>query len=149
MKKLLVDTNIIIDLLAKREEFYEPSAQLFSLADQKKVELYACALTFANAHYILNRQLEERKVREVLRKLKVLVNVISLDSKIIDLALNSDFKDFEDAIQYYAAIESEVDIIITRNLKDFKKSELPVMTGHQFLKMNKGEQNTYTTSQNR
>jgi predicted nucleic acid-binding protein len=136
MKKLLADTNIIIDLLAKRAEFYEPAAQLFSLADQKKVELYVCSLSFANAHYILNRQLNESKVREVLRKLKVLVNVISLDSKVLDLALNSDFKDFEDAIQYYAAMESDIDIIITRNLKDFKKSDIPVMTGLQFIKMN-------------
>ena len=137
MKKLLVDTNIIIDLLAKREEFYESAAQLFSLADQDKVELYACSLSFTNAHYILNRQLNESKVREILRKLKVILKVISMDSKNLDLALNSDFKDFEDAIQYYAAIESDIDIIITRNLKDFKKSELPVMTAHQFLKMNK------------
>jgi len=136
MKKLLVDTNIIIDLLAKREEFYESAAQLFSLADQKKVELYVCSLSFANAHYILNRHLNESKVREILRKLKVLVNVISLDSKVLDLALNSDFKDFEDAIQYYAAMESDVDIIITRNLKDFKKSDIPVMTGLQFIMMN-------------
>ena len=137
MKKLLVDTNIIIDLLAKREEFYESAAQLFSLADKEKVELYVCSLSFANSHYILSRKLKDSKVREILRKLKVLVKVISMDSKIIDLALNSDFKDFEDAIQYYAAIESDIDIIITRNLKDFKKSELPVMTGHQFIKMNK------------
>ena len=137
MKKLLVDTNIIIDLLAKREEFYESAAQLFSLADKEKVELYVCSLSFANSHYILSREINESKVREILRKLKVLVKVISMDSKIIDLALNSDFKDFEDAIQYYAAIESDIDIIITRNLKDFKKSELPVMTGHQFIKMNK------------
>ena len=136
MKKLLVDTNIIIDLLAKREAFYESAAQLFSLADQKKVELYVCSLSFANSHYILNRQLNEIKVREVLRKLRVLVRVIPMDSKIIDLSLNSEFKDFEDAIQYFAAIESDIDIIITRNLKDFKKSDIPVMTGGQFIKMN-------------
>ena len=136
MKKLLVDTNIIIDLLAQREKFYEPAAKLFSLADQEKVELYVSSLSFANTHYILNRELRESKVREILRKLKVLVKVISFDSKVFDMALNSDFKDFEDAIQYYSAIESDIDIIITRNLKDFKKSELPVMTGLQFIKMN-------------
>ncbi|MFO7830052.1 MAG: PIN domain-containing protein [Bacteroidales bacterium] len=135
MKRLLVDTNIIIDLLAKRAEFYKSAAQLFSLADQKKVELYVCSLSFANAHYILNRQLTESNVREILRKLKVLVNVISLDLKVLDLALNSDFKDFEDAIQYYAAIESNIDVIITRNIKDFKKSALPVMTGQEFLEI--------------
>ncbi len=136
MKKLLVDTNIIIDLLAKRELFYEPAAQLFSLADQKKVELYVSSLSFANAHYILNCELAESKVREILRRLKVLVKVISFDLKVLDMSLNSDFKDFEDAIQYYSAIESDIDIIITRNLKDFKKYKLPVMTGQQFIKMN-------------
>lgn len=136
MKKLLVDTNIIIDLLAQRESFYEPAAQLFSLADQNKVELYVSSLSFANIHYILNRELTETKVREILRKLKVLVKVISFDSKVLDMSLNSEFKDFEDAIQYYSAIESGIDIIITRNLKDFKKSDIPVMTGLQFIKMN-------------
>ena len=80
--------------------------------------------------------MNESKVREILRKLKVLARVISLDSKVFDMALNSEFKDFEDTIQYYAAIESDIDIIITRNLKDFKKSDIPVMTGLQFIKMN-------------
>lgn len=137
MKKLLVDTNIILDLLAKRKEFYESSAQLFSLADQKEVELYVCSLSFANAHYILSRQLTEEKVREILRKLKVLVNIIALDSKTLDKSLNSDFKDFEDALQYYSAVECNVDIIITRNLKDFKKSNLPVMTASQFIEISR------------
>ena len=135
MTKLLVDTNIIIDLLAKRGAFYPPAAKLFSLADKENIELYACSISFSNAHYILHRQLEESQVREYLRKLKILVKVAPVDSKTLDLALNSDFKDFEDAIQYYSAIESNVDIIITRNLKDFKKSELPVMTADQYLKM--------------
>lgn len=137
MKKLLVDTNIILDLLAKRKEGYESAAQLFSLADQKKVELYVCSLSFAKAHYILSRQLAEDKVREILRKLKVLVNVIALDSKTIDKSLNSEFKDFEDALQYYSAVESNLDIIVTRNLKDFKKSNLPVMTASQYIKINR------------
>lgn len=135
MRRLLVDTNIIIDLLAKREAFYESAAQLFLLADQKKVELYVCSLSFANAHYILSRQLSEDKVREILRKLKVLVNVIALDSKTLDKSLNSDFKDFEDALQYYSGVESNVDIFITRSLKDFKKSNIPVMTAIQFIKI--------------
>ncbi|KQC06122.1 MAG: twitching motility protein PilT, partial [Candidatus Cloacimonas sp. SDB] len=116
-------------------KFYQSAAKLFSLADQEKVELYTSSLSFANTYYILNREMNESKVREILRKLKILVKVVSIDEKIIDLSLNSDFRDFEDAIQYYAAIESDIDIIITRNLKDFKKSELPVMTGSQFINM--------------
>ncbi|MGM0477939.1 MAG: type II toxin-antitoxin system VapC family toxin [Bacteroidota bacterium] len=137
MKRLLVDTNIMLDLLAKREAFYESAAQLFSLADQKEVELYMCSLSFANAHYILSRQLDEDKVREILRKLKVLVNVVALDSKTLDKSLNAEFKDFEDALQYYSALAAHVDIIVTRNLKDFKKSNIPVMTARQYMEMSR------------
>ena len=134
MKKILVDTNIIIDLIAKREGFYEEAARLFSLADHKKIGLYVSSLSFANAHYILSRQLSDDKTREVLRKLKVLVKIVPLDSIILDKSLNSVFNDFEDAIQYYTAIEASAHIIVTRNLKDFKKSVLPVMTAGQFIK---------------
>jgi len=69
-----------------------------------------------------------------LRKLKVLVNVLPLDDKITDLALNSDFRDFEDAIQYYTAIENDQDLIITRNQPDFKESKLPIMTAKEYIK---------------
>jgi hypothetical protein len=69
-----------------------------------------------------------------LRTFKVLVNVLPLDDKITDLALNSEFRDFEDAIQYYTAIENDQDIIITRNPQDFKESKIPVMTAGEFIK---------------
>jgi hypothetical protein len=72
--------------------------------------------------------------RNILRKFKVLVNVLPLDNKIIDLALNSEFRDFEDAIQYYTAIENDQDIIINRNQQDFKESKIPVMTAGEFIK---------------
>ena len=134
MKKLLIDTNIIIDLLAKRELFYEEAALLFTLADKQKIVLCVSALTFANTNYILLQSKKSDDAKEILRKLKLIVKVLSLDEKILGLSLNdSDFKDFEDALQYFSAIENEVDIIITRNLKDFKKSKLPVMTAAQFL----------------
>ncbi len=74
------------------------------------------------------------EVRNVIRKFKVLVNVLPLDDKIVDLALNSEFKDFEDAIQFYTAIENGQDLIITRNQQDFKESKIPVMTAEEFIK---------------
>ncbi len=76
-----------------------------------------------------------KDARLILRKFKVLVNVLSMGDKIIDLSLNSDFKDFEDAIQYYTATENKLDFIITRNLKDFKLSHLPVLTAKEYLKI--------------
>lgn len=134
MKKIFLDTNIVIDLLAKREPFYMSAAQLFSLADKKKLQLFVSALTFANINYILLKGRKPEEAKLILRKLKMLVNILSLDDKVVDLSLNdSDFKDFEDSLQYFSALENGIDIIVTRNLKDFTKSKIPVLTAGQFL----------------
>ena len=134
MKNLFLDTNIILDLLANRMPFYMEAAKLFSLADKKKIKISISALSLADVHYSLSRQNPEMEVRNILRTFKVLVNVLPLDDKITDLALNSEFRDFEDAIQYYTAIENDQDLIITRNQQDFKESKIPVMTAGEFIK---------------
>ncbi|MEE9371692.1 MAG: PIN domain-containing protein [Saprospiraceae bacterium] len=137
MDKLLVDTNIVLDLLAKREQFVEEAQELFTLSDQRKVKLYVSSLTFANTYYILSQSLKLDNARKILRKFKVLVKVLPMDDKIIDLSLESDFKDFEDAIQYHTAIENSLDMIITRNLKDFKLSKIPVLTAENYMNIRK------------
>ncbi|MCX6320723.1 MAG: PIN domain-containing protein [Bacteroidia bacterium] len=134
MRKIFLDTNIILDLLAYRMPFYTEAAELFSLADKKKLTLSISSLCLADTHYILSKQNPEMEVRKILRKFKVLVNVLPLDDKITDLALNSEFRDFEDPIQYYTAIENEQELIITRNLSDYKDSKIPVMTAGEFIK---------------
>ena len=136
MKKVLVDTDIIYDLLAKRKPYYTFAARLFTKADNNKVKLFISALTIANMHYLLSRLKSDLEARKILNQFKVLVSIIPLDQKIIELALNSDFKDFEDAIQYYSAIESNVEIILTRNLKDYKKAKISVITAEEFIKSN-------------
>jgi predicted nucleic acid-binding protein len=134
MSKLLIDTNIVIDLLSKREPFYKSAAQIFSLADKHKLELSISSLSFANTNYVLSRIKTSQEAREILRRFRILVTVLSLNDKIIDLALNdSDFNDFEDGLQYYSAIENDQDIIVTRDLQDFKKSKIPVMTAEEYL----------------
>ena len=136
MKKLFIDTNVVLDLLSRREPFYEEAATLFSLADRKTIEINISALTVANTSYTLLRQLKPDKTKEILRKLRMIVNIIPLDDKIIGLALNDNsFPDFEDGLQYFTAVENDQDIIITRNLKDFKASKIPVMTAGQFLEL--------------
>ncbi len=134
MKNIFLDTNIVLDLLAHRMPFYTEAAKLFSLADKKKIKLSISALCLADSNYILSKQHPEMEARKVLRKFKVLVSVLPLDDKISELALNSDFKDFEDAIQYFTAIENDQDLIITRNQSDFKESKIPVMTAGEFIK---------------
>lgn len=136
MKNLLIDTNIVIDLLAKRDPFYLDAALLFSMADKKILKLSISSLTFANTNYILLKSKTHDEAKAILRRFKLLTEVLPLDAKIVDLALNdTDFTDFEDSLQYYTSIENNLDAIITRNLKDFKKSKIPVMTAEQYLKM--------------
>jgi predicted nucleic acid-binding protein len=138
MKNLFIDTNIVIDLLAKREPFYDEAALLFTLADKQKIRLSVSALTFTNTNYILLQSKKPEEAKLILRKLKLIVKVLSLDEKIVGLSLNdNDFKDFEDALQYFTALENGIDTIITRNLKDFQKAKLPVMTAAQFIESNK------------
>ena len=137
---VFIDTNVIIDLLAKREPFYHESLQLFSLADSKQIELTISALSLINTHYILNDVMKLKDTRSIIGKFKVLVESYALNDKVIDLALNDlNFKDFEDGIQYYTALESQANSIITRNLRDFKHSTIPVMTPKEFLAKRKSE----------
>jgi predicted nucleic acid-binding protein len=134
MKKIFVDTNIVLDLLARREPYYDEAAELFSLADRKQIELSVSSLTIANTSYALLSQMDPNKAKAVLRKLRLILNVLPLDDKIIGLALNDEtFSDFEDGLQYFTAIEHEQELIISRKLKDFKNSRLPTMTAKQFI----------------
>lgn len=134
MIKVLIDTNVIIDLLAKREKFYLDSLQIFSLADRNKVDLVISTLSIANTYYLLNDVMKVKNAKAIIRKFKVLVNSYSLNDKIVELALNdNNFKDFEDGIQYYTALEANCKAIITRNVKDFKNSDLPVFQPVEYL----------------
>lgn len=135
MKKVFVDTNVLIDLLAKRQPFYDEVAKLFTLAEIKKIELSVSSLTIANTAYILLRELNALESKQIIRKLRIIVRVLPVDEKVVDMALNDNsFTEFEDAIQYFSALDSSQDVIITRNLRDFKQSRIPVMTAEQFLR---------------
>ncbi len=134
MAKVFVDTDIILDLLAGREPYYQYAAKLFSLADSGKLEICVSSLTFSNLNYILSKQFSVAQARKKLLTFKTLVTVLSVNEKVVDLALNSDFKDFEDALQYFTATEFKVTTLLTRNLKDYKKAEIAVLSAEQYLK---------------
>jgi predicted nucleic acid-binding protein len=133
-RKIFVDTDVVFDLLAKREPFYTYAAQLFTNADKQEVTICVSSLCFGNLNYILSKHKSAIEARKILSRFKVLVTILPVDDKIIELALNSDFNDFEDAIQYYCAIENGINILITRNLKDFKSVRIPVLTAEEFVK---------------
>lgn len=134
MEKVFVDTDIVLDLLSSREPFYTHSAHLFSEADKGKTKIYVSSLSFSNLNYILSKQYSADQARKKLLKFKTLVTVLAVTDKVVELALSSNFKDFEDGMQYFTAIENNLKILLTRNLKDYKTAGISVMTAEQFLK---------------
>ncbi|QTE23172.1 type II toxin-antitoxin system VapC family toxin [Polaribacter cellanae] len=134
MQILFIDTNIVVDLLLERKPFYKYAEKIFTLSDEGKLKLVVSALTIANTHYIISNLKSKELAREAIAKFKVLVEIISLSDKIIELALSDvTFPDFEDGLQYYSAIDANCAFIITRDLKDFKNSALPVMTAESYI----------------
>ena len=134
MDKVFIDTDIALDLLAKREPHYTSAAALFSLADKGKLTIYISSLSFSNLNYLLSRQYNSAESRRILNNFKVLVRVLAVDDKIIELALSSKFRDFEDGIQYYTAIENGINNLLTRNIKDYKEAKIAVLTAESYLK---------------
>ena len=133
--KLFVDSDIILDLLAQREPHYIHSARLFTLIDQKIVIAYTSPLIFANLHYLLKKLTSNTSALKSLRKLKTIINILPIDEKVIEQALNSEFNDFEDAIQYFTAINNGITLIITRNKSDYKRSKINTANAEEFLRI--------------
>ncbi|MDR0893779.1 MAG: PIN domain-containing protein [Prevotellaceae bacterium] len=134
MKHYFVDTNVVIDLLANREGYAESAAYLFDAAERKEIHLSVCALSYANIYYILRKRIGNKNAIAALSDLSEYVSILPVNESIIQQALHSDFSDFEDAIQYYAASQdSSVSAIITRNKKDFRSSKILVLSPAEWL----------------
>ena len=131
--KLFWDTNVMLDFLGERDPFYITSAKIATLADKREIKIIVSALSYATISYFLTKYEGLKKTKDKLRKFKVISEICELDELIIEKGLNSDFSDFEDSLQYFSALRTECDIIITRNGKDFKKSQIPIMTPDEFL----------------
>ena len=133
--KVFIDSDIILDILANREPFYKPAALLFSLIEKGKIDGYTSPIVFSNVHYVLRKRVSKKTTIDSLRYLKSLIQILPLDQRAIELALDSDFNDFEDAIQYFCAEQNNINYIITRNKIDYKKAEITVLTAKEFLSM--------------
>jgi len=131
--RLFLDTNVMLDFLGERDPFYISAAKIATLADKRSLQIITSALSYTTVSYFLTKYDGLEKTKEKLRKFKVISEICELDEVIIEKGLNSDFSDFEDSLQYFSALRTECDIIITRNGKDFKKSEIPVMSPDEFL----------------
>jgi predicted nucleic acid-binding protein len=129
MKRVFLDTNIIVDLIADRKPFSKYSIEIFKKAEAKKIKLYTSSHSIQTTHYLLKKYLEQKLLRDVLNNLLDFITVIAVDSDIIKKGLRSKDRDFEDSIQILCASTVEkMDCIVTRNIKDFRESEILVLT---------------------
>jgi predicted nucleic acid-binding protein len=133
MKKVFLDTNIVIDFLGERGDFYLPSAKILTLADKNKIKIFTSPVSISNTYYLLSKFENTKTALEKIRKFKILCSMSVTNDDVIEKAINSGFKDFEDALQYFSALASGCEVIITRNEKDFKNALIPVMNAESFL----------------
>ena len=135
MTNLLLDTDVILDFFFDRKPYSENSSSILSLCELNKIKGYITPIILSDIYYLLRQTASHDKVIEKLSQLLNITEILSIDRNSILLALNSKFKDFEDALQNYSAeINGNISIIITRNLKDYKNSSLSVMSPENYLK---------------
>ncbi|MDA3941291.1 MAG: PIN domain-containing protein [Spirochaetia bacterium] len=124
MYKIFVDTDVILDLLMKREPFYKAAVELFRQIELKRIKGYTSPLVIANLHYLLSKIYNKKKSIELLTELLKILVITIIDGETIKLVFEEKkIKDLEDLIQYYSALERDIDFIVTRNIKDFPKTD--------------------------
>ena len=135
MDKVLIDTDVILDFFFDRQPFSEHAAKVFSLCELNLIQGFVTPVIYSNVYYLLRQTAKHQKVIEKLNKLFTITDVLIMDKNVVAQALNSKFKDFEDALQNYAAFNSgAIDAILTRNIKDFKNSDIGILTPENYLK---------------
>ncbi len=131
--KAFVDTNVLLDVLAKREPFYSDSARIWSLAELGKIEAMVSVISFNNIYYMVRKVANRRTAERSLRLLRGVFRPIALDTQILNQAIDSGLKDFEDAIQFHSAIRAEVDCLVTRDTAHYPTSGLSILAPAEFL----------------
>ncbi len=136
MKNLLLDTDVILDFFFDRKPFSEDASVLLSLCEKQQLNAYITPVSISNIYYILRRVSSHEKIIDKLKQLLSIVHILAMDEHAVQKALYSRFKDFEDALQHFAALESgKIEVIVTRNVKDYKHSQIGVMDPESFVKM--------------
>ncbi len=129
MRHYFLDTNVVIDFLARREPFAEDALAVFRAGLERRATLYVASLSFGTIYYVLRKQTNPANARELVSRLAQLVTIVGVDGAVVRQATTGPFSDFEDGLQHYAATSSgAIQAIVTRNQADFGGSTLPVLT---------------------
>lgn len=135
MEKVLIDTDVLMDFFFDRKPFARHATEVMNLCAEKELKGFTTPVVISNVYYLLRKTANHTIIVEKIKQLLTIIEVITIDKKAVLNALNSRFKDFEDALQNFSAIEQgAIEVILTRNLKDFKKSELAIMTPETYLR---------------
>lgn len=135
MDNVLIDSDVLLDSFAGRIPFSESADKILTWCESGKIVGYVTPVIISNVYYILKKVGSHKKVSDKLKELLTIVDVLEMNKQLILTALNSKFKDFEDAMQHFSAVDSDrIDIILTRNIKDYRFSELPVLTPQDYIK---------------
>lgn len=131
--KVLFDTNVLLDVFLERTPFFEASSQIVGLAEQGKIDGWICGTTITTIFYLLAKALSLEKAKKNVKKLLKIFHISNINRVVLEEALDSDFKDYEDGVLYQSAAHANLEAIITRNQKDFQGSSLPVYSPAEFL----------------
>ena len=135
MDKVLIDTDVILDFFFDREPFAEFATEILNLCEADKIKGYTTPVIICNVYYLLRKTAKHEIIIERIKQLLNIIDITPMDKDVVFGALNSEFKDFEDALQNFSAIENgEIKIVLTRNVKDYKKSKLAILTPETYLK---------------
>jgi predicted nucleic acid-binding protein len=135
MNKIFIDADIILDLLLRREPYFPATAKLFSLIEDREVQAFTTPVILANIYYISSKIVNKKSALDYIRKLLSIIKIASIDEKTMLLAASSEFKDFEDSIQYYAAKNESVAFFLTRNKADYKVTDITICTPDEYLRV--------------
>ena len=133
IRRVFIDSNVILDVGLGREPFFADSKNVLALAENSIITGYISSNEAANLYYLLRNNGGDKKARFFIRSLIKFLNIVTITHKNVQEAIDSDFSDFEDALQNYSAIENQCDYIVTRNIKDYSISELSVKNPADFI----------------
>jgi predicted nucleic acid-binding protein len=131
--RVFVDTNVLLDVLARRDEFYDPSARIWTLAERGEIEAFISAISFNHVYYIIRKARDKTTADTAMKLLRDVFDSVAPDTRIVNQAIDSEFGDFEDALQFHSAVRCHADHIITRNPGDFPTTKPAVLTPEEFL----------------
>ena len=133
MKRIFIDTNVLFDVLTNRAPFCKTSSAVWALCEKGQIKGFVSTSSFNNIYYITKRMTNRSVALQNITIVRDVFNMVALDEQVINQSIDSDLPDFEDAIQYFSAVRCDAECIITRNKKDFRQSDIPVLSPQEFL----------------